>query len=537
MTFAILLLTVTVAAAGPVMLHGHEHVLSARIAQTAYPAALNITVIDDVGRPIQAATVSVMNLTGSWQTGVNGTVLINVSAEPTGTKFTVSAQRNGYQSSAQTQVTAYANHTTNKTLIIVGGKIIGFVYSASVPQAPIGGANVSIGPPGPGYWVLTTADGVYTLSGIPEGTYSVTANATGYLPNTLTVSVSLTRSGVGYFFLTSKSGSISGFVKHAVTGTPLNGTNVSVTVGSYVVTATTGSDGSYNITYLPPGNYTLTASKSGFISGIATARVLKGERTSNVNFTLAEQPTKLHGVIRSGTLLLVNAVISVVGTSIKDISGADGTYHIWNLTAGTYEIQASRTGYVTALFAGIVMVPGGDTELNIDLKALPGAILRGVVLNGSNQKLANIKVTLIISEAPQNSTITNVNGEFAFTGLSVGNYTLHFEGIGYRPMQVTRVLLTNNSDVRTFIMSPLEQGFSGFIFGFDLPHSMMTLALFLTIGMLGAAVYLRVRTFQAPGKAPVVYDEDEGAEEKPEDGQGDLGDDLSESRGRGDGPA
>jgi hypothetical protein len=49
-------------------------------------------------------------------------------------------------------------------------------------------------------------------------------------------------------------------------------------------------------------------------------------------------------------------------------------------------------------------------------------------------------------------------------------------------------------------------------------HSMMILALFLTIIMLAIAVYLRIRTFQAPESAPAVYDqaEEEEAEEKKE---------------------
>lgn len=534
LALAIVLLIMTTAVAGSVLLRNPEPDLSGRISQVTYPATLNVTVKDDASRPISSVTISIANITGSWQTDTNGNALINVSAEPAGTQFILSAQKAGYQASEPAAVTAHANKTTNVTMVIVGGKIIGFVYSSSIPQVPIVGAAVSISALGPTYYVLTAAQGVYTLSGIPEGTYSVTANATGYISRSQDILVSLASSGVGYFFLPSQNGSISGFVSHALLYTPLNNTNVSVNVGSFVVTVTTGSDGSYNITNLPPGNYTLTASKSGFNSNTTTAEVLKGERTENVNLTLSEKPTRLHGVIRSGTLLLVSAEISVVGTSFGNVSGADGTYQIRNLTAGTYSIQASRTGYVTAVYDGVVIAPGGDTELNMDLKALPGAILRGVVINSENQKLPNIKVTLISANVQQNSTTTNIDGEFAFTGLTVGNYTLQFEGVNYRPMQITHVTLTNSSETQTFIMSPLRQGFSGFIFGFDMPHSMMILALFLTIIMLGVAVYLRIRNIQKPGSAPAVYDEEE-LEEESRDKPGDLEDTLSESRDEGKG--
>lgn len=66
-------------------------------------------------------------------------------------------------------------------------------------------------------------------------------------------------------------------------------------------------------------------------------------------------------------------------------------------------------------------------------------------------------------------------------------------------------------------MSPLRTGVGeGFIFGFDMAHSMMILALFLTIVILAVAVYLRIRTFQAPETAPAVYDEAEEPKEEEE---------------------
>ena len=73
-------------------------------------------------------------------------------------------------------------------------------------------------------------------------------------------------------------------------------------------------------------------------------------------------------------------------------------------------------------------------------------------------------------------------------------------------------------------LEPTRESFGGFIFGFDLAHSMMILALFLTIVILAFAVVLRIRTFEAPDKAPAVYDEldEEDAEEDGEE------DELSE---------
>jgi uncharacterized membrane protein len=97
-------------------------------------------------------------------------------------------------------------------------------------------------------------------------------------------------------------------------------------------------------------------------------------------------------------------------------------------------------------------------------------------------------------------------------------------------MEVRNVAVKENGTTNvTFYMEPLRKGFEGFIFGFDLAHSMMIIALFITIMILAVAVYLRYRTFQTPESAPAVYDQEEEAAEKKEDTDtGEPGKDLEE---------
>jgi len=207
----------------------------------------------------------------------------------------------------------------------------------------------------------------------------------------------------------------------------------------------------------------------------------------------------------------------VEGTSIYNKSGPDGSYEIRNLTAGTYTITATSSGYLPMTIPGVVIPPGGETQLNVNLTGLPGAILRGVVRDiRTDEALARVLVTIVNLDQPR-STETNINGEFEFPGLEAGNYTVRFERSGYRPIEVERISVTEDHVTNmNFELTPLRKGFEGFIFGFDMAHSMMILALFLTIVILAMAVYLRIRTFQAPETAPAVYDaaEQEEAEKK-----------------------
>jgi len=627
LAFAIVLLTLMTASATMMLSDDRGPVLTARI-QASYTSSFNLTVIDEDGRPIGGlsvgpATVKIVGNTtmpAGWQTDVNGSAMITgVSGNSTGILYYLSVNATGFQTALK-EVVAKENRTTNVTIILVGGVILGKVSTAAMPPVGIAGATVYIPSLGSGYSNKTNSLGQYIMKGIPEGrTYKVWANASGYIAVPKDVSVPIT--GSADFVLMSPTGSISGFVYDSATHNGLSGTSVSLSInnsailipvtssangsyhftgvppGIYNVTATkigfspntttgvevtrenqttldfnlteiptllhgtvrsgtlllvranisvvgtkfynlTGPDGTYAINGVPPGTYAITATRTGFYSNTTTGVEVTRENQTTLDFNLTEKPTLLHGTVRSGTLLLVRANISVVGTRFYSLSGPDGTYEITNITAGTYTVQASRLGYVTALFEEVIG-HGEEKELNVNLTAIPGAILRGVVsaiVGNVRTLLVDVKVTLVTTNITQNSTSTNILGEFAFTGLAPGNYTVLFELANYRPMQVSGITVTNGTTpTHQFSMTPLRHGFSGFIFGFDMPHSMMILGLFLTIAILAIAVYLRIRHFQAPGSAPAVYDEvdDEKAYGESADGQGDLEDRLSESKGKG----
>ncbi|HUU07154.1 MAG TPA: carboxypeptidase-like regulatory domain-containing protein, partial [Thermoplasmata archaeon] len=139
---------------------------------------------------------------------------------------------------------------------------------------------------------------------------------------------------------------------------------------------------------------------------------------------------------------------------------------------------------------------------------------------------------------PQRETITNTNGEFQFTGLPADEYIVRFTLDGYQPKEIGPIATTldETTEIGPIELEPTRESFGGFIFGFDLAHSMMILALFLTIVILAFAVVLRIRTFEAPDKAPAIYDEldEEDAEEAREEAA--LGEEDAPEANLGDEP-
>ncbi len=490
----------------------------------AYTASLQINVSDDAGRPVSSASVKLVGNESSWLTDEEGVALISgILADSNGTEYTVYAECEGYESSSPVVLTTTPDNTTFSNLTVRGGGIFGTV---STDGEPVWHANISIVQLGLN--TSTAIDGTYTFEGIKGGAYSVVANASYFEPVTKTVVVAVGDYVPLHFSLVSLRGAISGTVLRMDTEEPLANASVSVKVDDYTITVTSDTNGSYHIPNIPPGTYSITVSLTGFnTTVIEDVEVVSGVTTEGVDVLLQEKPTVLTGVVKSGTVLLVGANVSIVGTELYGVTDVEGVYEIRDIPAGVYTVVASLQGYDNATIMNVLIERGSEFRLNINLTGKLGGAVYGIVIDASTGKfLSGVRVTLL----PLRETITNINGEFQFTGLEAGNYSLVFSHDGYRPLEIMGVAVgsENRTELGTVSLEPARDSYGGFIFGFDLAHSMMILALFLTIVILAFAVVLRIRSFEAPDKAPAVYDElgeeIEGLEEPGDDEMIGLGD-------------
>ena len=496
--------------------------LGARDNQTAFvlgsdTAVVNVTVTDNVGRPMDKAEVRLVGGSGFWLTDENGTAQITglyANDSAPGTSYNITASLTGYRSTV-TQVWILANLTNNVTITVEGGTILGTVTSQGTPTS---GVNVSIS--ALGYFNITSVDGRYQLSGVPGGTHDVTAAKAGYDNRTETVTLSIGGVYLRDFSITQQTGSISGFVTNTA-GLPLRGANVTIRVGLSTITVPTNATGFYDLQALPEGTYSVTASLSGFYSNTTlNIPVTRGNETEGVNFTLTEKPNRLYGVVKAGTLLLPGVNVSILATAQYNISNYEGSYEITNITAGIYNVSASLKGYETNT-TQVTISAGMDVLLHINLRELPGSqLLVRVTGSDTAAPLVGVLITISGKDIDPQTQSTNIDGKFAFTGLEPGNYTLQLIKDGYKPVEMTKITLgTEETQSLSFAMDPLRGGDTGFIFGFDMAHSMMILALFLTIIILAMAVWLRIKTFQAPENAPAVYDEEPEEGEKKDEGE------------------
>ena len=150
--------------------------VAAAVATVAPPATGTIsgTVTDvDTLDPIAGATVT----DGIRSVITDGIGVYALADVPEGT-YTVTASADDYTSASQTNVVVTADVTTTVDLaltVIVYGAIEGTVTDVDTGN-PIEGAAVTDGT----RQATTDATGYYSMTDVPEGTYTVVASATGY---------------------------------------------------------------------------------------------------------------------------------------------------------------------------------------------------------------------------------------------------------------------------------------------------------------------------------------------------------------------
>ncbi len=125
--------------------------------------------------------------------------------------------------------------------------------------------------------VTTDANGQYTFT-VPAGEYVVTAVAPGYAPESQTLNVPANQTTTLNFQLALlPPGSASGKITRRFGGAPEPDVTVELRFGTVVVqTATTDANGNYSFPNVPPGEYVVVPTKTGFT-------FIPNQRTITVN--------------------------------------------------------------------------------------------------------------------------------------------------------------------------------------------------------------------------------------------------------------
>ena len=137
----------------------------------------------------------------------------------------------------------------------------------------------------------TDADGAYLLGGLHAGTYRVHFAATNYEETDVTgVAVVAAQETMNVdAALTPLPGSITGHVTNSTDSMALAGVDITVLDASNTVvgSASTGADGAYTVSDVPPGTYRVHASIANFVEAdVNSVTVLASQPTTDVDVAL-----------------------------------------------------------------------------------------------------------------------------------------------------------------------------------------------------------------------------------------------------------
>jgi hypothetical protein len=268
-----------------------------------------------------------------------------------------------------------------------------------------------------GTTALSLTAGVYNVDVAP-GTYSLTANASGYIAGKVSVKVVANKTTWTNLTLAPADGTLAGTVSPASAQLSINGTALSVDASS--------GDFSKN---LAPGTYVVHAQATGYAAQNCTATIVANATTTD-DLTL----TRLTGWL-AGTITPTGASVTVDGGSI-----ATGPAGIFNITLPTdlYSVVASLAGY-TVWRANVSILSNVTTTVAITLE--PGWVAGSVTPASASLQLDGVAVALNASTGAFN---TSQLGGIVWVHASAPGYLPFDENVTVTPGQTLPLTVALN---------------------------------------------------------------------------------------------
>ncbi|RDY67621.1 PEGA domain-containing protein, partial [Halobacillus trueperi] len=356
--------------------------------------------------------------------------------------------------SRTTTVSVTADTTTMVTLALSpdAGAVEGIVTSA-VSGEGLRDTRVSVYDVNGVLVVVTQTDneGRYRVEGLSPGSYTLVFFHPSFQIASIGTMILANETSIVNAALNPSPGMIEGQVLDAFGEFPLSGAVVQLFPAQSLIpvaNAVTDQDGFYSFSGVAPGEYTVTASLTGYARGAVGATVIENQVTI-ADIFLIPNPASISGTVTSNngspiqgaTVRVVGQNETVLGTGV---TAFDGSYVIGNLPPGSHTVIFSAAGFGSVVIG--VILSQGEEETGVDavLQPNPGAIA-GIVFDLATERGivgADLVIRRVIGDTSivVATTTADSDGRYTVSGLSPGLYTITASAIGYGPNTVAVVV-------------------------------------------------------------------------------------------------
>jgi hypothetical protein len=160
-------------------------------------------------------------------------------------------------------------------------------------------------------------------------------------------------------------------------------------------------------------------------------------------------------VLGAGNVPLQGATIQVIGGG-QATTNAQGQYTIMNIIADTYQVSASRHGYITQTISNVVIPEDSTIVLDFTLTQMPTVNVTGTIVGSDAPTVGLAGAIISLSGYEDYQTTTNAQGQFTITGVYTNQtYNYAATALGYQEMTGTINVGTGNLNMGMVTLSEI----------------------------------------------------------------------------------
>lgn len=441
--------SITISSAGFVAKYFTFNVLSAQETELP-PVELNAEKGQLVGMVAMDNAASLANVLiyakapdGSIFTALPGNSgLYKFPALPVGEGYSLVAVAQDHSPTKVSNISVVKGTTTTAPTLTLSplysaeGSLSGFARFGSITGLNHAGIIVSV--EGTAREAITARDGAFVIDSLEPGVYTV--NFTDSNHKTVSQSITVVAGSTTTLpkvSLQALTGQLSGLVVDDA-GDPVPNANVVVDTPTGTLSTVSASDGGFSLGGIISGLHRLVISKEGYGIGFRNIQISADQLTN-----ISAQPIQLQRLLLTGRVSLGKDLIDHSGVAVS-LTGADsspaitdseGNFTLYGVPQGNYELQLSKTGFVTRTLPITVTSDNGYAiGYTLELERAFGT-LSGLVELQNASDYSGIAVSI---QGTGYATLTNALGAWSID-LPVGEYSnsLLINRSGYETGELT----------------------------------------------------------------------------------------------------